>query len=758
MSTSSLLTGEFCEHPGPAETVPAVDPSRVEAMFRPRSIALIGASRDPDSMSGMLLKNLVRSFDGSIYPVNPRAERMGSLKVYPGIADVPEAVDLALIAVPSRSALDAVRQCLESGARALVVITAGFGETGTEGHRMAAKLRQFASTAGVPLLGPNCLGLLNTGPANRFNATFIALEPQPGNVGVLTQSGALGFVFPDYNRRWNIGISRLVSLGNKLCLGENELLAALEHDDQTSVIQLYLESFRNPRVFREVATRISRHKPIVALKAGRTDAGQRAAGSHTAALASPAAATSALFHQSGIVAADSLEELFDTTVLLSTQPLPRGRRVAVLTNAGGPGVVCADAIESAGLQLPGFSESLQRELRRFLPAEASVHNPIDLIGSTSPEEFARCLTLLLQHDASDAVIVIYVPRIAATSDSIAAGLVETLRQHPSRQTILCVFMQHDPAPAVLNTARPPVPAWTFPESAVRSLAAAVRLNAWRQRPETSVTRPPAGFDTTRLRGLIGACSDGWLDPGMTAALLQATGMRTPGQEIVRSANEAVAAAVKIGFPVVIKAIAPGLIHRTEAGAVVVDLRDVESVHSAATRLLQSVPGCDSLLIQQYIDCDREVMVGVSRDAAFGRLIGFGRGGIDVEIAGDVQFRMHPLTDVDAAELVREHPAARFLGSHRHRPAGDIPAVVETLLRVSGLLTMWPDICEADLNPVKVLDAGQGVCVVDARIRIGKSVAAGPASGTQGAFLRSPGCSLPGGSQSGALPGRPVISG
>lgn len=711
-----------------------LEASRIDSLLRPRSIALIGASRDPDSMSGTLLRNLVESFRGAIYPVNPRTDVIDSLKTYPSIADIPEAVDLALIAVPSRHVLDVVRQSLDSGARAIVVITAGFGEVGDAGSRRAAELQRLASDAGVPLIGPNCLGLLSTDPESPFNATFSAAKPQPGNVGVLTQSGALGFVFPECNRKWNIGLSKLVSLGNKLCLGENDLLAALEHDEQTSVVQLYLESFQNPRVFREVATRVSHRKPILALKAGRTDAGLRAAGSHTAALASSTAATDALFRQSGVVSANSLEELFDITALMATQPLPRGRRVAVLSNAGGPGVLCADAIEAAGLLLPEFSSSLQHKLREYLPAEATVRNPIDLIGSTNPEEFARCLELLLEHDESDSIIAIYVPRLAETSDAIAARIVNVLRQHPSSQAILSVFMQQEPAPDVLTSAEPPVPAWTYPESAVKALGSAIRLVDWRNRTSAPITGPPPEFDGERIRRVADRSLD-WLTPDMTAELLNAAGVTVAEQAVAESVNAAVEAAQQIGFPVVAKAIAPGLVHRSDAGAVIVDVKDAASLHHVAGRLFDSVPGCEALLIQKFVECNREFVIGVSREPGFGHLIGFGLGGVDVEVIGDMQFRMHPLTTSDAEELIHEHPAARLLDAHRGRSPGDVPALIDTLLRISELLSVCPEIAEADLNPVKVLDDGHGVCIVDARIRFQQSKETGANGENRGAALR-----------------------
>lgn len=701
--------------------------SGIDALLRPRSIALIGASRDPESMSGTLLRNLANSFAGPLYPINPNAKQIGSQTSYRSIGDVPEPVDLAFIAVPSRYVTVVARQCIDAGVRALVVITAGFGETGEEGRQRAIELKQLACTAGAPLVGPNCLGLLSTAPDTAFNGTFSAAQPQMGNVAVCTQSGALGFVFPECNRRWNIGISKLVSLGNKLCLGENDVLAALETDEQTDVVQLYLESFQDPREFRTVATRVSRTKPIVALKAGRTESGQRAAGSHTAALATPARTAHALFRQSGVIEANTLEELFDITALLATQPLPRGRRVAVLSNAGGPGVLCADAVEAACLSVPEFSTDLQNQLRQFLRAEATVRNPVDLIGSTSPDEFSRCLEQILDADETDAVIIIYVPRLAETSDAIAAGIVDVVKRCESSQVLLSVFMQLDEAPVILSSATPQIPAWTYPESAASALAAAVRLAEWRQKSSSQVRETAFEFDVQRVREAFVQITDrdessdettgGWLRPEAVSSLLQAAGVALVAEDVAQSLDEAISVAEHVGYPVVAKAVAPGLVHRTDAGAVVVDLRDESALREAAGRLFETVQGCDSLLVQKFVACEREVMVGVSREPGFGHLIGCGIGGIHVEMLGQTEFCMHPLSPFDAEELVLQHAASKLPGSVRGRESGDRNALIELLLRVSQLVTACPEIAELDLNPVKVLDEGHGVCVVDARVRL-----------------------------------------
>jgi len=692
----------------------------LDSFFRPRAVAVIGASRNPDSMSGTLLKNLLTSFHGPVYPVNPQAESIQSVLCYPSIRDVPQPIDLAFITVPRSAVLAVVQDCIAAGLRSLVVISAGFSETDAAGKDQQLQLGRLARDAEVRLLGPNCLGLLNTAPGAAMNGTFSHGQPDAGNAAIATQSGALGFVFPEYMHQWQLGISQLVSLGNKLDIGENDLLRHWEHESDTKVIQLYLESFQAPREFLEVARRISQRIPIVALKAGQTQAGTRAAASHTAALAGSTVAATGLLRQAGIIQVRSLEELFATTALFSMQPPPLGTRVGILTNAGGPGVLCADALESLGLEVPQLSPSVQRRLGECVPAEATVTNPIDLIGSTDPVQFGNCLDVLLASDELDAVVAIYVPRLANTSEAIAQSIRASASAHPGEKTLLAVIMESGPVPASLSTGTERIPCYRYPESAARALAHARRWSAWRDATRIH-ERPPVAIRSTEVRDLVDRhlqqVGDGWLDVESAQRLLTGCGLSLPAWRVADSGQTAVVAAEEIGFPIVLKAIAPGLLHKTDVGGVILDLHRRDEVHHAWTQLRERVPELTGVMVQRFVSAPHEVMIGISRDEQFGHLISFGLGGVMVEAWGDMHVRLPPLCRWDADDLIQESMAARTLVVTRGESMADVAAVRDALLRISDLVQLVPEICEADFNPIAVHAAGAGIDVLDVRIRL-----------------------------------------
>lgn len=716
-------------HPSLSQSAP------LDMFFRPRSIAVIGASRDPDSMAGTLWRNILRTFRGPAYAVNPRTNEIEGRRTYPSVLDIPDDVELAVIVVPAVHVINVARECLRKRVRGIVVVSAGFAETGAAGAARQAELASLVRDTGVRMVGPNCLGLINTDPEHSLNATFGLPQSPAGNVAVASQSGALGFVLPESMRQWRVGISQMVSMGNKLDVAENDLIEHWEHDDRTGVIQLYLESFQDPQGFLEAARRISRSKPIVAIKAGRETAGIRAAGSHTAALASPAAAADGLFRQAGVIAVDSLTELFETTALLALQPLPAGRRVAVLTNAGGPGVLCTDALEASGLLLPEFSERLQAQLREFVPAEASVRNPIDLIGMTDPLPFRRSLELLLSSSEIDSIIVIYIPRLAHTTPAIVA-VVETAATCGTGKPVLAVLMDaeqdtpREPAGADESerpqaTAPEPtrVPRYRYPEEAARALRRVSEYAEWQSRPVTPEPHWPlisadAAAELTRIATSRTPREPAWLPFEDVMLVLQYCGLTVPAWSVALSEEQVVASAMALGFPVVLKALSPLVLHKSDVGGVVLDVRTPDEARAACHRFRDRLPGATGVLVQRYIPEGVETLVGVQRDPQFGHLIGFGIGGTLVEAVRDVHFRMHPLTARDAEELIQESLAARLLSAHRGRPASDVAALRTALLRVSALLTALPQISEFDLNPLTVLPAGRGICVLDARIRLG----------------------------------------
>lgn len=696
-------------------------PSKLDPILAPRSVAVIGAGRDPVSMSGRLYRNLRDSFRGPVYAINPRAGTIDGARTYATIQEVLDPVDLAFVIVPAPHVIDVVRQCVRKGVRGLVVISAGYSETGQAGHDRQRELCELVHAAGIPMVGPNCFGVINTDPEVGLRGVFSPIEVRRGNVAFASQSGALGVVIPDLIQRWQLGLSSFVSIGNKADVGENDLLLHWEHDPATRLIALYLESFQNPRGFLEHARRISRVKPIVVLKAGRTGAGTRAASSHTAALASQDAAAEAVFHQAGVIRAETLEELFDIAAILSSQPLPAGPRVAVLGNAGGPGVLCADILESGGMTLPELSPGLQESLTAALPPGAAVHNPIDLIATIDPALYRASLGLVLDSGEVDAVITIFVPRETSAMPGVVTAIREVADASAASRPVLGVFMQTAPIPEATAGPGMAIPPYLFPEAAARALTRASWYSQWRQAPPGTIA-PATVLDLQAARRVVAAALDHspdgtWLDPDAVQRLLISACLPVPRWAIAHSADEAVAAAARWNTPVVVKVIAPSALHKTEVGGVLVNLRGDSQIREASQRILQSVPDARGVLVQEYVPAGCEVFVGVHRDPAFGPLIGCGLGGTLVELAKDVTFRLAPLTDRDAAELTDTGRLGRILKGYRGKPPADRAALIDTLLRISTLVSALPEVVEIDLNPVLVLPSSQGVQVVDVRVRV-----------------------------------------
>ncbi|MBI3468750.1 MAG: acetate--CoA ligase family protein [Planctomycetes bacterium] len=693
----------------------------LRALFQPRSIVVVGASRDRHSMSGCLLSNLMDTFRGPLYAVNPNTAMIGPLRAYRSVLDITDEIELAFLAVPAAHVVTAGQQCAQKRVRALVVISAGFSETDETGREREAQLVEVARSGGMALVGPNCFGVFNTAADSGFNGTFSPVAPSRGNVAVCTQSGAIGVIIPEFFRSTNLGITSFVSMGNKADVAEEDLLPWWEQDPATKVIMLYLESIRAPRELLPLARRISQRKPIIVLKAGNTEAGARAASSHTAAMAGSSIAAEALFRQAGMICVADLQQLFDTAALLSNQPLPLGRRVGIVSNAGGPAILCTDALESRGLVVPEFSPALKTALCDSLGASASVRNPIDLLASVDPAAYCTCLEMLLASDEVDAVIAIYVPRLKGTTPNVAHAVQEAFAASQRRKPLLAVLM--DPQACTTNSFQQPgaVPGYLFPEPAARALSHAAKYAQWSQRPEGQMV----AFADTRpddARQVIERClapseQEGrWLGVEDVAAVLEAFGLPLPNWETADSAEAAVAAAVRLGGSVVMKALSPQLLHKWEAGGVVLGLRGADSVRDAYAQLSALTAPSRRVLIQQCIPHGREVLIGVSHEPAFGRLIAFGAGGTTTEAVRDIAFRLHPLTDRDAVELMFETRTVQSWDRKRDRRI-DLDALKTVLLRVSAMIDALPEIVEMDLNPIKVLDGGERLTVVDARIRV-----------------------------------------
>jgi acetyl coenzyme A synthetase (ADP forming)-like protein len=691
----------------------------MRAFFEPRVVAVVGANRARGKIGSEILNNLLTAgFSGSLVPVHPTASQIAGLRAYARVADIPGPVDLAMIVVPASEVLAAVDDCISKQVRAICVISAGFSECGAEGRQLETALLEKVRRAGCRLIGPNCMGLLNTDPAVRLNATFSPVYPPAGRVAMSTQSGALGLAILDYARQLDIGISSFVSVGNKADVSGNDLLQYWAEDPHTSVILLYLESFGNPKKFAEIARRVGRAKPIVAVKAGRSAAGSRAAASHTGALATNDAVVDALFRQAGVIRTERLEEMFDVAVLLAHQPLPRGPRVAILTNAGGPGILAADACEANGLQLPQLSEATRADLRMFLPAAASIGNPVDMLASAPPEHYRRALAAILRDDSVDSVIAIFIPPLVTRPDAVATAMAAATAASDRGKPVLGVFMRSAGAPATLA----PIPSYAFPESAALALARVTAHGQWRRKPALGAPELD-DFDAAAIRRVIDVVlhrGGGWALPDEAQALLAGAGIAAAPSRLARSQEDAVAAASAIGYPVALKALGPTLLHKTERRAVALNVSDDEGVRAAYadfdTRLGREMT---AVLVQQMVPRGVEMIVGALQDPVFGPVIACGTGGILVDVLADMSFRLHPLDASDAADMLGELRGATLLRGYRGSPPADESALRDVLLRVSELVRTAPEIQELDLNPVIVLT--DGARVADVRLRIGASV-------------------------------------
>ena len=678
--------------------------------FESASVAVVGASSRRGSIGGELFRNILASdFAGVAYPVNRTGDPVAGVRAYSSIDDLPEAPDLAVICVPGDQVVDASSVALRRGVRALCVISAGFAETGEQGVARQNELLAAVRAGGARLVGPNCLGIAVS--KSRLNATFGRLALPPGTIGFSSQSGALGLALLEKAKERNLGFSAFVSIGNKADVSSNDLLEWWEDDPETEVVLLYLESFGNPRKFGRLAKRVARSKPIVALKAGTTAAGARAASSHTAALAGSDAAVDALFRESGVVRARTLEELIDASVLFSSQPLPRGRNVAVVTNAGGLGILCADACDSAGLALPELGQETQTALAALLPAEATRSNPVDLLGSATAETYESVVPLLLADPRIDALIVLFVPPVVAGADEVSAAILRAVEETASGKPVLATVLSADGTPAVLRSAGSRLATFPYPESGARALGLAADRADWLRRPAGRL-RTLDGIDGDAARALIrtatAATEDVWLDPEQARTLLISYGIPVVPQALAATVAEAVSAATELGFPVVVKSGVPGA-HKTEQGGIALRLGDAADVAAAAARI--GLP----VIVQPMIEGGVELLAGIAQDPVFGPLVAFAPGGVLAELIGGASFRVAPLTDVDAEELVRGGKAGQLVRGFRGAPPADVQALAELLERLGCLAEDLPEVVELDLNPV--IAGPEGCVAVDARIRV-----------------------------------------
>lgn len=696
----------------------------VRRILYPRSIAVIGASRDPERPGGKVFRNLLfGGFTGRVFPVNSSADAVGGVLGYHGIEDVPGYVDLAIIAVPAVKVLDIVEQCARKKIAGAVILSAGFGESGPEGRERQILLREKALSYGMRIIGPNCLGIMNTDPGTRMNASMAGEMPPRGNISISSHSGALGLALLDYVRSNNLGIAHFASIGNRIDISSNDLLSFWEEDENTSVILLYLESFGNPRRFSRIARRITRRKPIIAMKAGRSEVGIRAASSHTGALAGSDVAVDALFRQAGVIRVNTIAEMFNVAKTLSRQPLPQGPRIAIITNAGGPGVLAADAAINYGLSVPVLSGETGRQLASFLPKEASLSNPVDMIASATGEQFGRAVSAVLDDPGIDAVIVINIP--VRPYQEIASGLGKALEEYKGEKTVIACFMMSAANSIEIRAGQDrTVPVYMFPEDAVQAFSHAYTYSRYRIQKEGRVPLFHEIAEEKARKHLedSGILSrGGWLSAEASMDLLREYGIPAVETRTALSPEEAALVAKEVGFPVVMKLFSKKIIHKTDVGGVILGLQDEEEVKRAYEKMKSGLESrgktgqMEGVLIQPFVKGGQEVILGMTLDPVFGPLLMFGIGGIHVELIKDVAFSIHPLTDKDPDYMFSQLKGMPLLQGWRGGPVRDVDSLREVLLRFSALIEDLPEIMEMEINPLFVFDRAKGCTAVDARI-------------------------------------------
>ncbi|MGB8953668.1 MAG: acetate--CoA ligase family protein [Candidatus Aminicenantales bacterium] len=701
----------------------------LSSVFYPKSIAVIGASRQEGSVGQSLLANIIGSrFQGIIYPVNPKADGILGIKAYPRVIDIPDAVDLAVIVVPSRAVAPVLEECGMKKVKGAIVISAGFKEIGGEGLELERQVRQIIKKYNIVLVGPNCLGVINTDPQSSMNATFGTRMPKEGNIAFISQSGALCVAVLNYAREANIGFSKFISMGNKAGLTENDLLFYLKNDPKTDVILMYLEDLVNGRDFMSIAREITsvptRAKPIIALKAGRTRLGAKAASSHTGSLAGSDKVYDAVFEQSGVLRVDTLEELFDYVKAFSSQPLPKGNNVAILTNSGGPGILATDSCIRYGLNIAPLGQSTIQTLRKILPSTASINNPIDLIAEAQEKQYEISLEALLKDRNIHSAIVILTPTAFTHVEKIAAAVVKKVREFT--KPVLCCFMGvYDVSKGVDILEENRIPAYRFPESAARVLSEMTHFTEWRRRSKTRVkkfrvNKPKAREIIARVREEQRSC----LLEHEAYEVLRAYGFPVIESLLTGTENQAVRAASKIGYPVVLKISSPDVLHKFDYGGVKLNLKNGNEVRKAYREILRNVLSkkprarITGILIEEMAVQGKEVILGINRDPQFGPILMFGLGGIYVEALEDVSFRLAPIRELSAEHMITKTKTHKILEGFRGGPVYDIRAISDCLKRLSQLVIDFEEIKEMDLNPLIVYEKGKGCAIVDARIILG----------------------------------------
>jgi len=698
---------------------------KLAAFFKPKSIAVIGASREPEKVGHKIFRNLVSSgFQGGLYPINPKTKELLGFKCYPSVVEVPDDIDLAIIAVPARIVPMIAEQCGSKGVKGIVVISAGFSETGREGTMLERKLLDICRKYKMRMQGPNCLGIINT--QSRMNASFAATNPSSGNIAFVSQSGALGSTILNWALQNNVGFTSFISLGNESDLNAADFIEALAEDPQTRAIGLYIEGVKDGDRFIEVARKTTRKKPIIALKAGTTDVGVRAVSSHTGSLAGSDTAFTAAFRKTGILRVETLEELFDLVLAFKDQPLPKGKNVLIITNGGGPGILTADACEKMGLNLPLLEHGIREELRKSMPPHSSLNNPVDVLGDADENRYKLALEAGLKSRKIDGIIIILTPQAMTPTEKVAKVIADISKT--SNKPIIAAFMGLDDDSLPIKTLQENnIPNYVFPEAAAyvlkRMYDYGLILKSEREEPPTF-----SDVDNEKVREILAKVRrEDRLNLTVEESfqVAEAYGISIPRARIARDSREAREIADSIGYPVVMKVVSPDVLHKTDVGGVVLNVNtgeEVERNYDAILRKIRaSMPEArvSGVLIQRMVPQGKEVIVGAVRDIQFGPLMMFGLGGIYVNFLRDVSYRLCPLTRSEAREMIEETKAYTLLRGVRGERPSDIDSVIEVILKVSQIMRFFKEIVEMEINPLFVYGENEGYSAVDVRITISK---------------------------------------
>jgi acetyltransferase len=704
--------------------------AQLQNIFYPESVAIVGASTRPGTVGNDIFRNMLYAeFNGSVYPVNPKAKGICGVHCYASLKDIPSKVDLAVLIVPSSTVLSTAQEAIDKGVKGLVVISAGFKEVGPEGAELEGKLRDLVRAAGVPLIGPNCLGIINTDPTVKMNAAFGRKMPNPGNLAFLSQSGALCTSVLDYAEERQMGFSKFISFGNKADVNEIDLLSYLAKDEKTQVIAMYLEDISDGRRFIETCDEIfwKTHKPMLCLKSGRSPEGAKAVSSHTGSLAGSDSVYDALLMQSGVQRVDTIAELFDYAALYCTQPLPKGNRVAIITNAGGPGIMATDAAVRHGLKLADISQATKDKLKPSLPVTASLRNPIDVIGDARSDRYKATVRTVLEDDNVDMGMVILTPQSMTEIEETAAVVPEAVKG--INKPVVCSFMgAKDVAPGVAILRAAGIPNYHFPEDGIKSLAAADRLVELHEIPQREVP-VFTDLDVEGAKKIVAELLVGhdkrYLTQAECRPLLSCYKLPLLKSGVATTAEEAAKIAESFGTPVVMKVMSADVVHKFDAGGVLLNIHGAEEATAAFKKIhsnvKKAVPNAviQGILIEEMARKGVEVILGASRDARFGPLMMFGLGGTLVEVLKDVSFRLAPMWQISADRMVRQIRSFQVLDGFRGTPPSDIDAIVDTLLRLSAMVCNHPEISELDINPLIVHAKGHGCSVADSRVMLRK---------------------------------------